>query len=282
MDREQISDRAVARLGPRLGGWMAGAARIGYALDLAAGGGPAGCRFGGDARLEPGTPWPLFRGAPLSLLAVLDLARFPLLGAELPGDDLLVNVFHAAPTDTWLAASDAAGDPAGWRVVPAARARAVDVPAPGPAVRFRPVPVTASPVVTFPGSWEPALEDVIDGPASDHFDLERWNGYTPLVRAWEQEVRTEAPHQAFGWTEFVHRSPTDEGREQAARRDPGAAVPPAEDWRLLLRLSTDGRLRTDADRADWVWADVGDLYFVLPADDLRAGDFRRVEASIQG
>jgi hypothetical protein len=282
---------AVRHLGEELGDQVADLARPGYHLDLIAEGEPTAgrTRFGGGALLEPGTPWPAAGGTPLSLLAVLDLAEFtPLLADELPpdADGLLLNVFHGTLNLTdWAGAWD---DPALWRVVPAAVGTAVEASAPDPAVRFLPTPVRPVPIVTLPDCEETEMHDFIQGPNSDRFDYDVWVRYSTEAMAMrdltEEEQLLRGPeragrHQAFGWPWVLHSSPAAEARGQFAKRNPDAAVP--DDWRLLLQLDSDS-IRTDEGYAAWQWADMGELHFTIPAADLRAGVFDRVEAGEQG
>jgi hypothetical protein len=281
-------ERALHHLG-EFGGQVAALGRVGFHLDLVEeGGGPS--RLGGPALIEPGTPWPQFEGVPLTLLAVLDLAEFaPLLGDELPDSagDLVLNFFHCSPNAHLYGSGwGLVFDPRGWRVVPARRETAVEVAAPDPAVRFQPVTLRAVPVATFPEIEEPVVDELICGPGSDRFDHESWSGLAARYRAWFQECGggLDRGHQAFGWPWVLHGSPAEEGRRQLVERDPaaGAAAPPAGQWRLLLQLDSDGRILTEDGKRWWQWADSGELHYVIPAAALRAGDFSRAEAAVQG
>jgi hypothetical protein len=285
---ERARERAVHHMGEEVGGRVAGLGRVGFDLDLAEDGGPS--RLGGPALLAPGTPWPEFEGVPLTVLALLDLAEFvPLLGDELPEDagDLVLNFFHCSPNVHLYDLGWGLGrDPREWRVIPARRDTAVEAAGPDPATRFRPAPLRAVPVATFPEAGEPVVDELISGPGSDRFDYERWSELTVRYRAWHDERGDgrDRRHRAFGWPWILHGSPTEEGRRQLVERDSAtrATAPPAEQWRLLLQLDSDGRILTEDGRSWWQWADFGELHYVIPAAALRAGDFSQVEAAEQG
>ncbi|HEX2314131.1 MAG TPA: DUF1963 domain-containing protein [Thermomonospora sp.] len=285
-DPAQARASAVHHLGEDLGGRLADLGEVGFALepDTAS---TAGCRLGGPALLDPGTAWPEFAGVPLTLIAVLDLAAFvPLIGNELPenADGMLLNLFHCGPnTHLYDHAWGRVRDPLEWRVIPAARGRATERAAPAPAVRFRPFPVRAVPVLTFPDVDEPVVDDLLDGPRSDRFDVTAWQDRVSRYQVWAKELPGHE-HQAFGWPAVVHGSPTAQGRRQRVERDPasGAAVPPDDAWRLLLRVGSDGRILTEDGERWWQWADMGALYYVIPGAALRAGDLSQAEAAEQG
>jgi Domain of unknown function (DUF1963) len=280
---------AVRHLGEELGNRVADLARPGYRLELLTEDAPTTgrTRFGGSALLDPGTPWPAADDTPLSLLAVLDLAEFtPLPADELPpnADRLLLNFFHGtlnSPAVAW-------DDPALWRVVPASADKAAEVTAPAPAVRFLPTPVRPVPVMTLPDCEETAMQDLIQGPGSDHFDYDVWIRHSAEEIAMrnltekDHALRWPRParkHQAFGWPWVLHSPPAAEARTRSAERTPN--TPALDDWRLLLQLDSDG-IRTDDGHASWQWADMGELHFTIPATDLRAGVFDCVEAGEQG
>ncbi|WP_119727854.1 YwqG family protein [Thermomonospora amylolytica] len=303
LDQEFARARASAvhHLGEDLGERIAALGRVGFRLDLLEdgeetgrdehGAPQGGSRLGGAALLAPGMPWPTFRDIPMTLLAVLDLAEFvPPLKDGLPDGaaDLVLNFFHSAPNvHLYDGGVNFWADPGTWRVVAAAKSEATVTAAPEPAVRFRPAPVRAVPFATYPEAEEPMVDALISGPSGDRFDFDVWNDLSARYRTWSQELPSytrSGRHQAFGWPWILHHSPTDEGLRNLAERDPAAAAtaPPPEDWRLLLQLNSDGRVLTEEGKAWWQWADFGELHFVIPAADLRAGDFSRVEAAVQG
>ncbi|WP_030261945.1 DUF1963 domain-containing protein [Streptomyces sp. NRRL B-24484] len=242
------------RLGEEAGGRFAALARRGFRLERTADGTPATgrCRLGGPALLEPGTPWPVHDGVPLSLLAVLDTdALAPWLGGHLPVRPGLLNFFQLDPDVPYeeYAKLDTSS-PAMYRVLPADPARAVETDAPGPATRYPAVPVRAEGVVMLPDCWDVEDEDV-------PFDRDvHWGAPSLLLDAMEGlNGNTADRHRAFGWPDTSYSS------RVTVRDADGPAV-------HLLQLAGDAEL-------NWGWGDAGSLYFTIPAGALAAGDFTR-------
>lgn len=253
----EIERHCVEVLGEYGGPGMAALVRRGYTIAPAGDGAvPAGrSRLGGAALLEPGTPWPRVEGVPLSLLAVLDTDTMaPWLGEELPTRPGLLNFFHLEPDLPYeeYGHIDQFGDGYCRRVIAADPKLAAETPAPAPATVFDQRPVSARPVLTLPGCEEPVVGSLDLGPGNE----DRW----PVIEAagirttWPSDVEEEGGHRAFGWPW------------------PLAGAVMDDDEVLLLQLDTDDQFQ---------WGEAGVLYFTMPADALRAGDFSQVHAHMQ-
>ncbi|WP_200827361.1 YwqG family protein [Thermomonospora echinospora] len=247
----EIERHCVEVLGEHGGAEMAALVRRGHALvPVGDGEAPAGrSRLGGAALLESGTPWPEVEGIPLSLLAVLDtdaLARW--LGAELPVRPGLLNFFFLEPDLPYeeYRHLDFLGDERCRRVIAADPAFAVETSVPAPATVFDERPVTARPLLTLPGNEESVVASLDLGPGNE----DKW----PVMEAynirttWPSDAQQEG-HRAFGWP-WPFQSPVME-----------------EDEVHLLQLDSDDHFQ---------WGDMGVLYFTIPADALRKGDFGQV------
>jgi hypothetical protein len=245
-ESSRLRTSCVEYLGESDGAAVAGLARRGFRIETGQGdgGATAGCRLGGPARLEPGTPWPEYKGIPLSLFAVLDtgvLASW--LGAELPCRPGLLNFFCLA--DDCFEGWEVAGfrDPGVGRVVPADPAGALETPGPDSVRTYERRPVRAVPILTIP--------ELMDVPIPGYGPGEgKWSEYMDLHEQWDE--RTGGGHRAFGWP-----------------------------WELNAALDKDDAhlLQLDSDE-QWQWGDVGVLYFRMPAEALRAGDFSRAGAEM--
>lgn len=229
---------------------------------VGAGDTPTGvCRLGGAALLEPDTPWPEIDGVPLSLLAVLDVGALgSWAGGELGTGTGLLNFFHVLPyvdreQDDGI---DAFNDPRAWRVVPAGTERAVETSAPAAAYVFGHRPAWTDPVLTLPAHEESVVASLDLGPGTSH--------RFPTVEAYD--IRTTWPtgaddrahgHRAFGWPSRGCRAG---GRPERGRRSRtgGEEV-------QLLELGSD---------EEFQWGDGGILHYLVPAEELGAGDFSRV------
>ncbi|PBC71662.1 uncharacterized protein DUF1963 [Streptomyces sp. TLI_235] len=251
---------STERLGEEAGRQFAALARRGFRLERAAGSAPATghCRLGGPAQLEPGTPWPVHDGMPLSLLAVLDTdALAPWLGDQLPVRPGLLNFFQLDPDIPYeeYAKLDTSS-PAMYRVLPADPARAVETDAPASATRWPAVPLHAAGVVMLPDCWDVEDEDVT-------FDRDaHWGAPSLILGAMDGlDGNTADRHRAFGWPD------TSYGSAVTVRDADGPAV-------HLLQLTGDAEL-------GWGWGDAGSLYFTIPAGALAAGDFTRAGAEVR-
>ncbi|GAA0353931.1 YwqG family protein [Actinoallomurus spadix] len=211
------------------------------------------CRLGGPALLEPGTPWPECDGIPLSLLAVLDtdpLAGW--LGDRLPCRPGLLNFFYLDPDLDYddYRHIDLFEDARVWRVIPADPARAESVAAPAGARSFAATPLRASPIPTLPDQWDPAVDGLDFGPDRD---LPPCLEVGEVCGAWTERYG-DGLHRAFGWPSLLQGPLQAEGH--------------------VHLLQIDGFDR-------WTFGDAGVLYYTIPEDALRAGDFTRVVAEGQ-
>lgn len=276
-----VRELCVEHLGEHVGTQLAALARPGFDLKPADGGAAATglCRWGGPAMLEPGTPWPVYAGVPLSMCTVLDVGALgPWLGDQMPSSgSALLNFFFLDPWTGFQELPKGVGfsfqDPRLCRVVPADPQRAIEVEAPEPAPRFDGVPLHARPVVTLPSAMtydcDPVLHtldygDEIKGSppwyeaAPGWFVVDRFG-----ENAWPQYCQDEQgiewggmSHQAFGWP-LISSSGVNELKDLSQD----------EPYALLLTLGGNDM---------WEWGDGGFLRFVTPARPLRDGDFSQV------
>ncbi|MER7754682.1 YwqG family protein [Kitasatospora sp. NPDC097643] len=247
----------VERLGPEAGRQFAAMARRGFRLVPASPEAPAAgrSRLGGPALLEPGTPWPVSAGVPLSLHAVLDTdALAEWLGDQLPTRPGLLNFFYLDPDVPYEEYRELDPyHPDAWRVVPADPARAVATTAPEPALRYPQRPVHAVEVTMLPDGWDLENDDL-------PYDKDRHWGAPSLVLDEMPDLNgnTAGHHCAFGWPDTSYTVSV------TSRDDDGPAV-------HLLQLPEDAEL-------GWGWGDAGTMYFTIPAGAFAAGDFSRAEA----
>ncbi|MBU2669152.1 DUF1963 domain-containing protein [Actinoplanes bogorensis] len=239
---------------------------------VTAGTGETGSRFGGLPWADDRSEWPRTDdGRPLCLVGLLDCDQVNgwLGGEPLPPGLLLNFFFDADEQETWgMSPQDAHY----WRIVAADKAQAAPMVAPDGVTVFPAQALDGQPVLTIPHPWEPCIrqrwaED--SAPATAYFKL------------WDTDP---AHHRVFGWPElsqgpmqrdcqlvtggFDLFEPIDEADPRVLELEQGA-----EDWRLLWQIDS-----TD----DWMWGDMGKLYFWIRRQDLAAGRFDRVWALIQG
>lgn len=251
-------------------------------------------RLGGDPDLPPDLPWPTIDGAPLTFAAQLDLAdlrRHP--GArELPPDGLLAFFYEPFPE---------IGDDG----VIAVGARVLHLPA-GAALVRRAAPDGGDPRPEYSveprdgGEMMPPLEgpfylSLLSDARIAGFFRDLREGARPLVdplagvpallgEFGEWLDCQEAPqHRVLG-----HCRPFQGDVYLEAEAAAAGVPPPAMDrdddiarlraacrWRLLLQLSADG------DDELLFNQDGGFVYFLIPADDLAAGRWDRVQCVTQ-
>ena len=260
-------DYCAERLGPDLAARLMALARPAFGLVEATSGPAAGhSRFGGQALLEPGTPWPSCEDFPLSLLAVIDTdALAPWLDSVLPAGTGLLNFFYldrdseqADPASYELAARLKHNDPRLGRVVVARSAHAIEATPPVGASEFTPVAWEATPGFTFPDTYDEDWKTLDLGPDVDDVYLEMPDVYIEeQLTDWGLVpglILTE--NIAFGHPFF----PTGSSLTM-----PDGAEPTR--YRHLLQLSGNDEWR--------IGGDGGWMHWSIPTEALRAGDFGR-------
>jgi hypothetical protein len=255
-DVAALREHCVNELGDLVGAQLAALARPAFEVSPARAGegvvegagegvveGAGRWMFGGPALLAPGTPWPHFGGLPLSSLAVLDLRTGAgWLDVRLPEPLGLLSLFILDPDLDYEQTKDLDYDDPRWlRAVPVDPATAIEVPAPPPARSYEPTPVYARRIFLLPDEWgdEVARIDLGEGGG---------NRYPGMVvgeacRAWNGQFGDVA----FGWPQW----------------ELGPAPGHRGDWVPILKIS-------DQVFPACPWPT---LYFSIPADALRAGDF---------
>jgi hypothetical protein len=222
---------------------------------------PAGrSRLGGSALLEPTTEWPHVEGIPLNLMAVLDVdVLAPWLGEELPAVSGLLNFFYFEPDLPYdeYRHIDEFTDSRCWRVIPADPQRAMGRSAPYPAHAFDPRPAAAAPIISLPECQESVVRDVLD--SDDEDGMPKWLKAFNLNDEW----RSGSGHPAYDWNRHHRAFGWPWPLQGGFMRD---------DEVHLLQLDSDSQ---------WQFGDFGLLYFVIPADALRAGDFSQVRVEMQ-
>ncbi|MFG3259465.1 DUF1963 domain-containing protein [Streptomyces sp. NPDC048172] len=257
----ELRDSCAEHLRPELAGRVADLVRPGFELVPAAPGQATGhSRFGGNAMLEPGVPWPTCEGLPLSLLAVLDTdALPPWLDGLLPPGTGLLNFFS-------LDIESDQADPAAWDVtrrvghcapelgqVVAARSRlAVETEPPATASSFAPVAWTAVPGFVFPDRFDDAWDALDPDFGPDHEDVAEFKD--GMLNDFRVPGSLLSDDMAFGRPIY----PTGGGPVLPEGED-------LQDHHHLLQLS---------DRHEWsIGGDGGWMHWSIPTDALRAGDF---------
>lgn len=190
MDDETIERLAREHLPEDEADWLLGQARPAVSL-MHTDSDAARSRLGGPALLEPGVEWPTWRGKPLSLVAVLDLAEMADLdsGLDLPAAGLLNVFFEADEQMAWGFDPEHEGAS---RLVLADASNAAEVDPPSGAVVFEPSRIAGSPYRSIPSLDEERLPEA---------RIDSTEEYT-----WESEesLDEQGPHhQLGGWPRFV-------------------------------------------------------------------------------
>lgn len=253
-----------------------------FALRRSAGPAPVG-RLGGPAPLPRDAAWPVWEGyGPLAHIATLDcreLVRYvpeSLKAAGFPRDGLLSFFYFDGQVDDGVEVVGAQfGTNDGARVIhtPADVPVALTEP-PSPITVYPEVELRAEPVLTWPTSEHPDLDD-------ENWPTEGWSGLFETLDA----VRQASPgplHQIGGHpdpvqgpveVETAYGQLTDGGRNELDWSDP-AVTTESREWQLLAQFDTD-------DNAGFMWGDCGVLYFMIRPQDLAAGAFDRVSFTWQ-
>lgn len=235
-------------------------------------------RLGGWPNLPQGVAWPTWHSKPLTFIAQLSLPELTQFAdvTGLPRTGCLF-FFYDADANTW---GFDPMDRGSWQVVyseqPMPEASVETPQGPCSGWVFKPVPLQAKQILTFPTS-ERLPVDLSSVPT---FAFES-----------EYELRTQAfglhpAHQIGGLPMPVQT----DGMELECQlvshglycgdsrgyEDPRAQElgPGACDWRLLLQVDTD-------DDAEMMWGDSGRLYFWIRKADLNAKDFSNVWMVLQ-
>jgi len=225
-------------------------------------------RFGGLPLGGPGFAWPRADdGRPLCLVGHLDCDQVNRwLGAEtLPPGTLLGFFYDVDEQATW---GMTPGDEQYWRVVAADRDHAAPAVAPEDATVLPAQVLDGRRVTTIPHPWEPVIKEF-------------WaRSSTPEL--WPDAEDPE--HRILGWPN-LQQGPMQEDCQLVAggvdlfgsvdHRDPRVVelAKGSDEWLLLWQIDTD---------EDWMWGDMGMLYFWIRRPDLAAGRFDRVWMLIQG
>ncbi|MCK2243452.1 MULTISPECIES: YwqG family protein [unclassified Crossiella] len=267
--RTALAELARERVGDDLGDRLVELSRPSIRL-LHAESGIGRSRLGGDPVLPPGTDWPAVRGEPLSLVAVLDLAEVAEFAQVdwLPKTGLL-NFFYDL-VGVWAYTPDAA-DSFHVAYLPDG---GVPVSAPVGATVFPARPVRFAHLLTLPSQDDEVLE-LSKAEARRLGKLsQEWARRTARLGGWSAEAPN---HQINGWPDLIQgpvwlEAYYDSQGLEWARTPEGRAehecLARAQCWRLLLQLDSD-------DAMDWMWGDVGTLYYNIPDQSARAGEFGR-------
>jgi hypothetical protein len=253
-------------------------------------------RLGGNPDLPPDAAWPVAGDVwpvvgdarrPLTFIGQLDAGELDVSVWNTPREGLL-SFFGLQDSSTRLVvAGHVLHTPPSVPLVPTAPPE--DLPT---AWRLRTLPVVARPELTLPriAVWpSAALAALGFGDGGPFWPGDGEEAYKELVsrlaehQGFPGEHTSDVPipeHRVLGWPRHVQNDILEElahehllsiGQRPAAEEDIAAV---AREWRLLLQVEADYRL------ADGELYGQG-LYFGLPAEDLAAGRFDRVEALSQ-
>jgi uncharacterized protein YwqG len=221
-------------------------------------GGRGRSRLGGLPDLPPEAGWPQGHGRPMLFVAQIDLAELGAVApAALPGGGLLS---FFADLSKWLET--------GGRVLHhdlPADSFSRRSPPPGPENRslfgllksHEPVRVYREAALSFEATTSLPDPGRVPGLPADREDE---------LAAFVSGLNDG--HRLLGHP-YLIQNPME---EECAARLPGV---PASDWRLLLQIGSDEK------NSDMMWADNGMLYWWIPAADLPAGRFDRVQLLAQ-
>jgi Domain of unknown function (DUF1963) len=143
-------------------------------------------------------------------------------------------------------------DPRTWRVIPADPARCDEVMAPDLARTYAWSPLHATPMVTLPEVEQEIVQRLDFG--AGHEDFPPLPALYAVKDAWRGSGAHQmdgGAHQAFGWPDPLQ----------------GPVMPEEGDHTHLLQLDPFDQ---------WSFADAGVVYFTIPTEALRSGDFSQV------
>ncbi|MGO1051476.1 YwqG family protein [Crossiella sp. CA198] len=267
--RTALAELSRERLGDDLGDRLVELSRPSIRL-LHQESGAGRSRLGGDPVLPPGTEWPAVRGEPLSLVAVLDLAEVAEFAQVdwLPKTGLL-NFFYDLVGE-WAYSPDAV-DSFHVAYLPDG---GVPVPAPVGATVFPARPVRLAHLLSLPTLDDEVPELAQADPGRLEELRQEWARCSARLGDWPEDAPS---HQINGWPDLVqcplwleahYDSQGMEWAEAPEEQAEHERLARAQCWQLLLQLDSD-------DTMDWVWGDVGTLYYNIPDQAARAGEFDR-------
>lgn len=264
--RERLSQICHRRLDPEAAHLVGSLARP--AIRLRHTDQPTRSHLGGAALLSDSDQWPRWRGRPLSLVAVIDLAELERFDTDphLPAQGVL-NFFYDCEEQPWGFEPE---DRGGWQVISGGPGDLRAVSPPDRAEAFASIGLVPEQMLSVPGWEELAVESAFPSHVdrSEAAEVTRQK-YFSMQDDWNDVVDLESTptHQVGGWPKLqqnpiwrecdvVSRGLPLGTSEQWRRAEPDFDAKREMDWRLLLQLDTD-------DDAGWMWGDVGTLYYAI-------------------
>ena len=233
-------------------------------------------KLGGLPDLPVGVAWPYWKGAPLALLAQINLKDTQPFDAAhaLPAEGLL-SFFYDARQQTY---GDNPADRGSWQVLyiadDASRLQSVPMPPGMPAAgHFTQCAVSFSTELTLPQQPE------LDLP-SFGWQADERTRYEQFLAAFPTpQEHGSLHHRLLGYPDTLQddmRAECQVAASGVAGDDPRAAelAKGANNWRLLLQLDSDAQ-------AGMRWADAGMVYFWIERDALAAKRFDNVWMVLQ-
>jgi uncharacterized protein YwqG len=223
-------------------------------------------KLGGQPDLPPETPWPAWRGAPMSFVAqvrLADLAPHPGAGRLPPAGWL--SFFYDAEQQTFGADPE---DRGGWQVFHFAATAHLErrsTPAALPRTsQFKPCAAEFAPELTLPSHLKLYAPD-------RHWTPREQDLYADFLFQ-HMTDRSSSQHRLLGHADAI-QDDMRLGCQLAAHgarnlRDPRAAAlaPEAAAWHLLFQVDSD-------DNAGFRWGTAGMIYYWITASALAAHDF---------
>jgi len=231
-------------------------------------------KFGGRPDVSADFDWPTWKEKPLSFLAQINLSAFANnpVSVALPSAGLL-SFFYAADQFTWGFDPEDRGS---WgvylfdqidlqrRETPEALPDEVD---------FRPCDLSFGEGVTLPGCETPQIEELqlTDEERDAYYDScanESAGGHHLLGHP--QEIQGAMQLECQLASNGINVGSSEGYGDPRARELEGGA----SDWLLLLQIDSD-------DNPEWMWGDVGMLYFWITKSDLKLRRFENVWMVLQ-
>lgn len=248
------------------------------ALLLRAGGGePSVGRLGGRPRLPQGMAWPQTRwkgttSEPLAFIAEFDLALLDPAVWPGPRSGTLSLFCHVNADALYVDSGGAAlvlHHPPDVPLEPAEPPADLDAE-----LRYDELPVEAVAATTLPWIGVTPARELARLGFSELADIERSERYLRMAATLAGEGDRVPRHRLLGWPQFSQEDvnglwPGFHSEAVGHGLSHGEVGP--HDWRLLLQVASDDRIGT-------CFGDGGELFFAIPAGDLAAGRFDRVQA----